>query len=70
MDSIDMTATASPEGSAAANCILSRQRAVALKEYPVGRTDDRTGIDTLIRPRWIGEDWQLLVLGTTGYGNG
>ena len=24
-------------------------------------TDDRTGIDTLIRPRWIGEDWQLLV---------
>ena len=61
MDSIDMTATASPEGSAAANRILSRQRAVALKEYLSGRTDDRTGIDTLIRPRWIGEDWQLLV---------
>ena len=55
------TATASPEGSAAANRILSRQRAVALKEYLSGRTDDRTGIDTLIRPRWIGEDWQLLV---------
>ena len=32
-----------------------------MKEYLSGRTDDRTGIDTLIRPRWIGEDWQLLV---------
>ena len=71
MDSIDMTATASPEGSAAANRILSRQRAVALKEYLSGRTDDRTGIDTLIRPP---VDWRGLAAscpqGTTGYGNG
>lgn len=61
MDSIDMTATASPEGSAATNYALSKQRAVALKKYLVKRTDDKAGIDTLIRPRWTGEDWQLLV---------
>lgn len=60
MDSIDMTATASPEGPAATNYRLSRERAVELKKFLVKKTGDREGIDTLIRPKWLGEDWQLL----------
>ena len=61
MDSIHMTATASPEGSAAVNYHLSRLRALELKKYLVKRTEDKAGIDTLIHPKWTGEDWQLLV---------
>lgn len=60
MDSIRMTATASPEGPSATNYSLSRQRALELKGYLARKTEDREGIDTLIRPGWIGEDWQLL----------
>lgn len=60
IDSIRMTATSSPEGSAEMNLFLSRGRALALKEYLAVRTNDRKGVDTLFRPRWIGEDWGRL----------
>lgn len=60
LDSINMTATASPEGSAYTNLNLSKLRAIELKRYLSRLTDDHAGIDTLIRPRWIGEDWNKL----------
>lgn len=60
LDSINMTATASPEGSAYTNLNLSKLRAIELKKYLAKQTDDHAGIDTLIRPKWIGEDWQKL----------
>ncbi len=60
IDSIRMTATSSPEGSADMNLFLSRGRALALKRYLARRSDDREGVDTLFRPRWIGEDWNRL----------
>ncbi len=60
IDSIRMTATSSPEGTAAMNLSLSRERALALKRYLASRTDDREGVDTLFRPRWRGEDWGRL----------
>lgn len=60
LDSINMIATASPEGSAHTNLELSRMRAIELKKYLSKCTDDHVGIDTLIRPKWIGEDWNKL----------
>jgi len=60
IDSIRMTATSSPEGSADVNLFLSKGRALALKKYLALRSDDREGVDTLFRPRWIGEDWNRL----------
>lgn len=60
LDSINMIATASPEGSAHTNLALSKLRAIELKRYLSKRTDDHAGIDTLIRPKWIGEDWSKL----------
>lgn len=60
IDSIRMTATSSPEGSSGMNLSLSRERALALKKYLAARTEDRKGVDTLFRPRWIGEDWDRL----------
>lgn len=60
IDSIRMTATSSPEGSADMNLFLSRERALALKRYLARRSDDREGVDTLFRPRWTGEDWNRL----------
>ena len=60
IDSIRMTATSSPEGSADMNLFLSKGRALALKKYLALRSDDREGVDTLFRPRWIGEDWNRL----------
>ena len=60
IDSIRMTATSSPEGSADMNLFLSKRRALALKKYLALRSDDREGVDTLFRPRWIGEDWNRL----------
>ena len=60
IDSIRMTATSSPEGSADMNLFLSRGRALALKRYLARRSDDREGVDTLFRPRWTGEDWNRL----------
>ncbi len=60
IDSISMTATSSPEGSARANYEYSRQRALNLKRYLASRSGDRKGIDTLFRPRWEGEGWNKL----------
>lgn len=60
IDSIRMTATSSPEGSADMNLFLSRGRALALKRYLARRSDDREGVDTLFRPCWTGEDWNRL----------
>ncbi|WP_085537245.1 OmpA family protein [Massilibacteroides vaginae] len=60
MDSISMTATASPEGSAALNKSLSMQRSESLKNYLIKKTDDKESIDTLISAKAIGEDWDRL----------
>lgn len=60
IDSIRMTATSSPEGSADMNLFLSKERALALKKYLARRSDDREGVDTLFRPCWTGEDWNRL----------
>lgn len=60
IDSIRMTATSSPEGSADMNLFLSKGRALALKKYLARRSDDRERVDTLFRPCWTGEDWNRL----------
>lgn len=60
MDSISMTATASPEGSETLNKILSLKRSEALKNYLIKKTDDKKGIDTLITASATGEDWVRL----------
>ena len=60
MDSISMTATASPEGSAVLNRSLSQQRSESLKNYLIRKTDDKESIDTLITAKAIGEDWDRL----------
>lgn len=60
IDSIYMTASASPEGNAALNLQLSKGRAINLKQYLATTSDDREGVDTIFRPRWIGEDWGKL----------
>lgn len=60
IDSIYMTATSSPEGSSAMNLQLSKGRAVNLKKYLLQKTDDPEGVDSLFRPKWLGEDWDKL----------
>lgn len=60
IDSIYMTATSSPEGSAFMNNNLSKLRAINLKKYLQTKSDDAEGVDTLFRPRWKGEDWDKL----------
>lgn len=60
IDSIYMTATSSPEGSASLNMQLSKGRALNLKQYLLRESDDREGVDSLFRPQWIGEDWGKL----------
>ena len=60
IDSIYMTATSSPEGSSAMNLQLSKGRAVNLKKYLLQKTDDPEGVDSLFRPKWLGEDWGKL----------
>lgn len=60
IDSIYMTATSSPEGSAYMNLQLSKGRAINLKKYLQNKSDDPEGVDSLFRPRWIGEDWNKL----------
>lgn len=58
IDSITLTATASPEGTRARNEALAKGRALSLKK----RLSERfgRGIDTLITVRWVAEDWQEL----------
>ena len=58
VDTITLTAAASPEGSYAANNILARGRAQALKRYLVRRYG--RSIDTMLTVRWVAEDWQEL----------
>ena len=60
IDSIYMTATSSPEGSSIMNLQLSKGRAINLKKYLQNKSDDPEGVDSLFRPRWIGEDWNKL----------
>ena len=59
VDSIILTATASPEGTIAKNDRLSRDRAQSLRERLVGKFS-HAGVDTLITVRWVGEDWPEL----------
>lgn len=58
VDTITLTAAASPEGSYAANNILARGRAEALKRYLVRRYG--RSIDTMLSVQWVAEDWQEL----------
>ena len=58
VDTITLTAAASPEGSYAANNILARGRAAALKRYLVRRYGK--SIDTMLIVRWVAEDWPEL----------
>ena len=58
VDSVVLTATASPEGSFTRNRALAQGRAHALKRY----LQERIGpeVDTLVRVRWVAEDWPEL----------
>ena len=60
IDSVAMTAAASPEGPARTNLMLSKERAENLKRYIARQSDDTEGTDTIFRPKWIGEDWNKL----------
>ncbi len=58
VDSIVLTASASPEGSLALNERLARERAHTLKRHLAGRFGPQA--DTLITVRWSGENWPEL----------
>ena len=58
VDTITLTAAASPEGSYAANERLARGRAQALKRYLVKHYGRQIG--TMLTVRWVVEDWQEL----------
>ena len=58
IDSINMTASASPEGEWLLNEALAKRRAVSLKNYFAKKMDDRVGVDTLFNAKWIAEDWK------------
>lgn len=57
IDSINMTATCSPEGRWRDNEALAKRRALALKSYFARKMDDKEGVDTLFNAKWIAEDW-------------
>jgi hypothetical protein len=59
VDSIILTASASPEGTVRQNDALARERAHALHERLVRRFP-YSRIDTLVTVRWIGEEWAEL----------
>lgn len=59
IDSIILTATASPDGTMLTNENMSKQRAFALRDY-LSRKFPNQRMDTLITVRWIGEDWEEL----------
>jgi len=59
LDSVNMIATSSPEGSERMNERLAMQRAQELKKYLLAGTDDNEGI-SLFQDRTIGEDWMKL----------
>ena len=58
VDSVVLTASASPEGSFFRNRELARVRAHALKGYLRERVGPK--VDTLVRVRWVAEDWPEL----------
>ena len=58
VDTITLTATASPEGDYRVNEWLSRGRAEALKHYLIRRYGK--SIDTMLTVRWVAEDWPEL----------
>lgn len=58
VDSVVLTATASPEGSFSRNCVLAQGRANSLKDYLRERIGPE--VDTLVRVRWVAEDWPEL----------
>lgn len=58
VDSVVLTASASPEGSFFRNRELARVRAHALKGYLRERVGPE--VDTLVRVRWVAEDWPEL----------
>lgn len=58
IDSINMTASASPEGSWKLNESLAKRRAMSLKNYFAREMDDKAGVDTLFNAKWIAEDWK------------
>ena len=58
VDSIVLTASASPEGPLALNNRLARDRAHTLKRRLAGRFGPQ--VDTLITVHWIGENWPEL----------
>lgn len=60
VDSIILTATSSPEGSFAINTKLAKERAHSLSDYLRAKFDFPE-MDTLIKVRWVGEDWTELV---------
>ena len=59
VDSIILTASASPEGSVRKNTALARERAHSLRERLVRRFP-RSRVDSLITVRWVSEDWTEL----------
>ena len=61
MDSITLVAGSSPEGSYSANLQLSKSRAESLKKYLRTKLNEIKGIDTLLKARWRGEDWNGLI---------
>lgn len=59
IDSIILSASASPEGNSTKNLLLASRRAEALSNYLADEFPD-AGLDTLITIRPVGEDWTRL----------
>ena len=57
VDSINLTATASPDGSVRLNERMSKERAYSLRDYLVNKLKNK-GVTELITVHWIGEDWE------------
>lgn len=60
VDSIVMTATASPEGAWAANESLARRRSQAMGRFFKDRQNEDVELSKLIRDRYLAEDWPKL----------
>lgn len=58
VDSILMTASASPEGTYLRNNILARDRAFSLRKHLADKFGSR--VESLITVRWLAEDWDKL----------
>lgn len=67
VDSVILTASASPEGRYTRNRDLAHGRAHALKGYLRERIGPQ--VDTLLQVRWIAEDWTELAARIRGDGN-